>query len=148
MKTYSKTTIAVGSLIAGPTALYVRFVENPGLSVIALLYVAAFAIILAILVWQRNPGFVLVLVGMGLNMLVILSNGGRMPVVAYSGEVGNLWQPATEDTHLTFLADQPYLGYSSPGDVLFAIGIVAVVVFATRGWVRYRSNRSGPALEV
>ena len=147
MRIYCKSTIAAGSLVAGPVALYVRFVENPGLPVMAFLHVAAFAIILAALIWRRNPGFGLVLVGMGLNMLVILSNGGRMPVVAYDGQLGTLWQTATNDTHLAFLADQPYLGYASLGDVLFAIGIVTAVMFAVRGRIGNRRTPSGPTLK-
>lgn len=79
-------------------------------------------------------------VGMSLNALVIAVNGGRMPVSAGAWESAGL-DPGTRTNvrlggdHLTFLGDVfalpsslPFANTFSVGDVLIALGVVAVIV--------------------
>jgi hypothetical protein len=78
--------------------------------------------------------------GMGLNALVIAVNGGRMPISAGAWEAAGL-DPGTRSNvrlggeHLTFLGDVfalppsfPFANSFSVGDVLIALGVVAVIV--------------------
>jgi hypothetical protein len=118
---------------------------------------AMFALSLAVLIawtlWHRDelPGIVLVSVGMAMNLLVTLANGGHMPVApaaAYLGppqlrEVGT-WAEYTlmgPGTRLGWLGDwilfpglpgrlfpQAY----SPGDLVSLVGLTAVLFLATR----------------
>jgi uncharacterized protein DUF5317 len=106
-------------------------------------YVLALA---AIVVWtiahfDRLPGVWLITAGAATNLLVIIVNGGRMPVAAeLAGSLarhGNLGQYTvmSSATHLNFLADWIWLNPSpeaySPGDVLVALGLAIAVFVST-----------------
>jgi hypothetical protein len=137
----------LGIGITTPIALYVRFVGNPGLLAMALACLGAAVIVLALCGWRRNPGYAIELTGLTLNAIVILANGGRMPVVSYNrDDYGALWQPATADTRYVFLADQPFLSYASWGDVLIGLGLLVVVAYALAGRFRSRLPSSQPRL--
>jgi len=137
-----------GIALATPIALYVRFVDNPGLGVMALACLGATLIFFALYAWRRNTGYGISLAGVVLNGLVILANGGRMPVVSYHSDYyGTLWQPATSQTHYVFLADQPFFGYASFGDIVIVVGVVVVVASALYGRLRGERPLVRPLLQ-
>jgi hypothetical protein len=99
-------------------------------------------------IWQIEPvrGIWLVAVGSVLNLVVISANGGRMPVapelagnLVHSGHLGQ-YTLITAATNLGWLADWialPGIGRVlveaySPGDVVVALGIGAVVALGMR----------------
>jgi uncharacterized protein DUF5317 len=108
-------------------------------------YAASLAALVAWTIWHipRLPGVWLVTAGSGLNLIVVLANGSRMPVapalagiLAARGHIGQyvLMGP---DSQLNWLADWigvpgPLGGTYSPGDVIVAIGIALVAFLATR----------------
>ena len=112
------------------------------------LYVLA---LVAIMVWtilhiKRLPGIWLVTAGAGLNLLVILVNGARMPVtpelaasLARHGTMGQYIAMGSQ-THLNPLADwislYPVPEVYSPGDVLVALGLAILAFVATATPVR------------
>ena len=118
---------------------------------------AVFAVSLAVLVawtaWHylRLPGIWLVTVGVGLNLVVVVANGGRMPVAAAAAQRGparlsqsGVWAQyavMNTGTHGAWLGDwilfpgalgrlfpQAY----SPGDIVSAAGLAVVLFLATR----------------
>jgi hypothetical protein len=108
-------------------------------------YVVSLGVIVLWTLWhfQRLPGVVLVSIGSLSNLLVVVANGGHMPVAAgiartqlqgillVRGTIGQ-YTLMGPDTHLNQLGDWISLtplpaGYS-PGDILIAIGIAAVIV--------------------
>ena len=106
-------------------------------------YVLALA---AIVVWTiahfgRLPGVWLLTAGAALNLLVIASNSGRMPVaselagaLARHGTLGQ-YTVMTSATHLNLLGDWIWLNplpeAYSPGDVLIAVGLAILVFVST-----------------
>jgi hypothetical protein len=118
------------------------------------LYALALA---AIVIWtllhlRRLRGIWIVTAGGGLNLLVILANGSRMPVapelaasLAQHGEIGQYTVMGT-GTHLNLLGDwialRPLPEAYSPGDLVVAIGIAVVVFLATR-----RAHEHGSRIE-
>lgn len=108
-------------------------------------YVVSLALIVLWTVWhfQRVPGMVVVSIGSLLNLVVVLANGGHMPVAvdfARSQLHGILLARGTigqytvmgPNTRLNQLGDWISLaplpsGYS-PGDILVAVGVALVVV--------------------
>ena len=133
-----------GIAIAAPVGLYVRFVDNPGVVAMALACFGAALILLALFGWRRNPGYGVILTGLTLNAIVILANGGRMPVVDFdSDNYGSLWQPATVETRYVFLADQQFLGYASVGDIAIGAGLAVVLLSA----LHRRLHGARPAAE-
>jgi hypothetical protein len=112
------------------------------------LYVLALA---AIVVWtivhlNRLPGIWLVTAGSVLNLLVIVVNGGRMPVapelaasLARHGTLGQYTVMGAQ-TQLNLLADwispYPLPEVYSPGDVLIALGLAIVAFVSTATPVR------------
>jgi hypothetical protein len=112
-------------------------------------YLAALTVLVAWTIWQIElvRGIWLVAVGSALNLVVIATNGARMPVASelagslvQSGHVGQ-YVLMTSDTNLTWMAD--WIGVPgpigrlvteaySPGDVIVAAGIAAVVALAMR----------------
>lgn len=110
----------------------------------------------------KTPGMPILLAGMALNLIVMLSNGGWMPIspetashlpragpIASSsvgerfGQKDVLLLP--QETHLAYLSDRfllpdwsPYQVAFSPGDILIAIGAF---------WVLARSPADGAAKE-
>jgi hypothetical protein len=120
---------------------------------IQIVYAISLAAVVGWTIWHvdRLPGVWLVSVGSALNLVVVVANGGRMPVapelaargthiLVDRGVVGQyvLMGPGT---HLNWLADwlaipDPVgswlLEAYSPGDVLVALGIAIVAFLATK----------------
>jgi hypothetical protein len=111
-------------------------------------YLAALTVLVAWALWQVEllRGMWLVATGSVLNLVVIAANGARMPVapalagsLIHSGHLGQ-YTLITGDTNLGWLAD--WIGPSgigrlpaeaySPGDLIVALGIAAVVALAMR----------------
>jgi len=108
------------------------------------LYVLALA---AIVVWtiihiKRLPGVWLVTAGSALNLLVIVVNGGRMPVapelaasLARHGTMGQ-YTVMGGQTNLNLLGDwivlYPVPEVYSVGDIVIALGLAIVVFLAVR----------------
>ena len=102
--------------------------------------------LLALLGWTllqlgTLPGIWLVSAGSALNLIVILSNAGHMPVSAMSGYApgagGGLYVAADSTTRLSWLGDWIGLpgwlgGAASPGDVVIGLGIGVVAFLITR----------------
>lgn len=70
-------------------------------------------------------GWIIMRIGGSLNMIVVLANGGFMPVVGGESSKG-LWVVATESHRLLFLADR-FWGLSL-GDLVLMGGLAVVVV--------------------
>jgi hypothetical protein len=118
-------------------------------------YAVALALLVAWAIWHVNrvAGIWLIAAGSALNLVVIAANGGRMPVarelagsLLQRGHIGQYVVMAS-DTQFNWLADWislrglvawgPVEAYS-PGDLIIAVGIVAVIALAMR-------TRSGAA---
>jgi len=117
------------------------------------LYALSVAALTAWVVWQRDrfSGIWLVAAGMAVNLLVVVGNGGRMPVrrgLAAQGPpqlAGQGWWGqylvAGRGTHLAWLGDAIHLpgvagrllpqAYSA-GDLLVTAGLVVTLFLATR----------------
>jgi hypothetical protein len=87
----------------------------------------------AILLWVRMlrmsgvpiHGGLLVAAGALSNGLVLLANGGVMPVHGMSPAAdAGVWRSTDHGGHLLFLADRMSLGGSSPGDLLVLAGVL------------------------
>jgi hypothetical protein len=122
-------------LIFTPLASYLPGGMTPGI----IIYLSSM-MIGAVVVWQnrRLPGFPLLLAGLLANTLVIVANGGQMPVLATAREIAgmpplsgpdNNVMPLSDTSLLWFLADilptpkiLPLANVYSVGDVLIAIG--------------------------
>jgi len=106
-------------------------------------YVAALVALIVWTAWHIRlvPGVWVVTAGAALNLVVILANGARMPVAP--ALAGVLVQRAhvgqyvlmSSSTNLNWLADWigfpwPVKGAYSPGDLLIALGIGIVTLFA------------------
>jgi Family of unknown function (DUF5317) len=113
------------------------------------LYLAALTALVAWTVWQIQlvRGIWLIAAGTALNLVVVALNGARMPVapdlagaLVHSGTLGQ-YAVMTAQTNLGWLADWIALpgpigrlvpeAYS-PGDVVVAVGIAAVIALAMR----------------
>jgi hypothetical protein len=108
-------------------------------------YAASLAALVAWTIWHipRLPGVWLVSAGAGLNLIVVLANGSRMPVapalagiLVVRGHIGQ-YVVMGPDSRLNWLADWigvpgPLGGAYSPGDILVAVGIALVAFLATR----------------
>ena len=110
-------------------------------------YALSLAVIVLWTVWHLRllPGVWLVTLGGALNLVVVLANGGRMPVdatlaasqlggiLARRGHIGQ-YTVMGPDTHLGFLGDWVSLGplpeAYSPGDLLIAMGIALVILIS------------------
>jgi len=97
--------------------------------------------------WRR-AGIWVVAIGLALNLLVVLFNGGMPVYVTTPGSIGaaasisrsmGFYQLAGPGTALALLGDVIHLGVGgframlSPGDVLLAVGVVAVIISAMIG---------------
>jgi hypothetical protein len=116
----------------------------------------------AIVVWtiphfKQLPGIWLVTIGGGLNLVVILANGGRMPVAAgLAGRLAQLGHSGQytlmgSSTQLNTLGDWISFGpipeVYSPGDVVIALGLAVVAFLGTRPRKgQTRAAYSGPNL--
>lgn len=111
-------------------------------------YLAALTALVAWTLWQVElvRGIWLIAIGSVLNLVVIAANGARMPVapglagsLVHSGHLGQ-YTLMTAGTNLGWLADWialPGVGRVvreaySPGDLIVALGIAAVVALAMR----------------
>jgi Family of unknown function (DUF5317) len=116
-------------------------------------FVASLLALIGWVVWHRDrlPGIWLVAVGMTLNLVVVLANGGRMPVVAAAAHLGppqlqqtGVWAEYAlmgPGTRLAWLGDwvllpQP-VGHILPqaysaGDLVTLVGLALVMFRATR----------------
>ena len=93
--------------------------------------------------WRRLPGVWMVTLGSALNLLVIVANGGRMPVAPElagsalldRGTIGQ-YTVMGSGTQLNLLGDwirmYPILEAYSVGDVLIALGLAIVVFLSVR----------------
>jgi hypothetical protein len=115
-----------------------------GIEGVQYVYAAALAALVGWTAWhiKRLPGVWVVSGGAAMNLIVILANGARMPVApALAGVLvqrGHLGQYVLmgPGTNLNWLADWigfpwPVRGAYSPGDLVIAVGIGIVVLFAT-----------------
>jgi hypothetical protein len=111
-------------------------------------YLAALTALVAWTLWQIElvRGIWLIAAGSALNLVVIATNGARMPVapelagsLVHSGQIGQ-YTLMTAETNLNWLADWialPGIGRwlpeaYSPGDVIVALGIGVVIALAMR----------------
>lgn len=85
-------------------------------------------------------------IGASLNALVVLINGGYMPVHGKPAEFQEgIWRSAEQGGHLLFLGDRMSWAGASPGDFFLAAGImVGLTIAITRG-ARAISSRIWPA---
>src|SRR6202171_5861921 len=120
-----------------------------GVEGVQYMYAAGLAALIAWAIWHVNrvAGIWLVASGSALNLVVILVNGGRMPVapelagsLVQRGHAGQ-YVVMSSGTHLNWLADwispRGLVGWGpveaySPGDLILALGIAAVVALAMR----------------
>jgi hypothetical protein len=120
-----------------------------GVEGVQYVYTATLAALVAWSVWNtdRLAGIWLVTAGTALNLVVIATNGGRMPVapelagtLVQRGHLGQ-YTLITPETHLNWLADWiavpgPLAQFAreaySPGDLIVAIGIAVVIVLGMR----------------
>lgn len=117
------------------------------------LYVASTLVVLAAVMRNvRQPWFWLVALGAGLNLAVILANGGVMPVDPAALAAAGLSHPAAgvfsntvpaADAPLGFLGDRwatpswlPFANVVSAGDMLIGLGAAA--------WIAAVMSREGP----
>lgn len=123
---------------------------------VGLIYVISLIALLAWTVWhwRRIPAIWLVSVGVAMNLMVVIANGGHMTVtrelalrisgktqpIVERGSYGQ-YMVATADTHLNWLGDwislpQPIHRFFpqaySPGDLVMFVGMVLMLVLATR----------------
>ena len=118
-----------------------------------LVFVISLLALIAWAVWHRDrlPGIWLVAVGMTLNLVVVLANGGRMPVVVAAAHLGppelrerGVWAEYAimgPHTRLAWLGDWILLpqpigrilpqAYSA-GDLVSLVGLALVMFLATR----------------
>jgi hypothetical protein len=137
-------------LILGVLVVRVAVVVTPLRAVegIQYVYLAALTVLVAWTLWQIElvRGIWLIAAGSVLNLVVIAANGARMPVapvlaggLVQSGHLGQ-YTLIAPDTNLAWLADWialPGIGRVvaeaySPGDVVVALGVGAVVALAMR----------------
>ena len=108
-------------------------------------YVVSLGLIVLWTVWHLRllPGVWLVTAGGLLNLVVVVANGGRMPVdPTLAGTIlvqrGHLGQYTLmgPDTYLSLLGDwislRPLPEAYSPGDLLISLGIAAVILISLR----------------
>jgi hypothetical protein len=85
-------------------------------------------------------------IGAVLNAVVVLANGGYMPVHGMSTDVeGGIWRSTEHGGNLLFLADRMSWGGASPGDFFLAVGIIVGLSLAIFKAVRATSRRLRPA---
>jgi hypothetical protein len=115
---------------------------------IQFVYVIALAAVAVWTLWHidRLRGVWLVTIGVTMNLVVVIANGGHMPVAP--SLAGSLVQRGTvgqytlmgPGTNLSWLGDwialpgplQAFGEAYSPGDLFVAVGVAVVVIFATR----------------
>ena len=120
-------------------------------------YAVSLAALVAWTIWHvgRVPGAWLVAAGAALNLVVVLTNGSRMPVapalaasLVARGHIGQ-YVLMDSDTRLNWLADWigvpgPLGGAYSPGDFVVAVGIALVAGLSTRHAAEHDSGSAKP----
>ena len=117
------------------------------------IFALSLAVLLAWAAWHHDylPGIWLVVVGIAMNLVVVLVNGGRMPVALSAAHLGPAqlreqgtfaqYALAGPDTHLGWLGEwivlPPPIGRLfpqaySPGDLVSTAGFAVVLFLATR----------------
>jgi hypothetical protein len=126
-------------------------------------FVLSLVVLVAWTLWHRDelPGIVLVTLGLAMNLVVTVANAGRMPVVMAAASQGppqlrtqGVWAQYVlmgAGTHLAWLGDWILLpgvigrivpqAYS-PGDMVSAVGLAAVMFLATRSRRRSETQRA------
>ena len=92
--------------------------------------------------WVR-VGVLQMLCGLMLNALVTEANSGAMPVVGIPSTLhpaSPVWQAATSETRLAFLADQAWLGLFSIGDLVLLSGGFLIVAVCLRRTLKLKSR--------
>jgi len=80
----------------------------------------------------QRYGVILLLMGILFNKIVVLANGGFMPVVG--GTNHGVWVELTDTSRLVFLADiLPFK--ASYGDCLMGVGLVVLLVLPPFFWI-------------
>jgi hypothetical protein len=137
-------------LVAAVLVVRAAFLVTPVRHVdgVQYVYLAALTALVAWTLWHIElvRGIWLIAVGSALNLVVIATNGARMPVapelagsLVHSGQVGQ-YTLLTAETNLNWLADWialPGIGRwlpeaYSPGDIVVALGIGVVIALAMR----------------
>jgi hypothetical protein len=93
--------------------------------------------------WVQT-GVLSMLCGLMLNALVTDANAGTMPVVGMPSTLhptSSLWQVATSNTRLPFLADQARLGLFSVGDIVLLFGGIVIVAICLQRTLQKRKRR-------
>jgi hypothetical protein len=115
----------------------ITYMVSPTLWLAAALWIVAGLMVIgwAYLLRKRSipiHGAVVVALGAFSNALVMVANGGVMPVIGMSPEMdGGGWRSAEHGGHLLFLADRMALGGASPGDLLIISGILFTLAIPT-----------------
>ena len=108
------------------------------------LWIASYALLIVVAVLNvRVPGVAVVAVGMALNIVAVLANGGTMPVLPRAMlAAGDHYatfanSTATADPHLPWLVDRwaapgwiPLANVFSVGDLVIAVGAMILVLAA------------------
>jgi Family of unknown function (DUF5317) len=144
--------LVVAALVVRAAILLTPFSRVDG---VQYAYLAALTALLAWTLWQIElvRGIWLIAAGSALNLVVIATNGSRMPVapelagpLVHGGNLGQ-YTLISANTNLNWLADWIALPAPigrlvqeaySPGDVIIAVGIAMVVLLAMR-------SSAGPA---
>jgi hypothetical protein len=138
--------LVIAALLIRELVLFKPFNRVAGIQFV---YVIALAAVAVWTLWHldRLRGVWLVTIGVTLNLIVVLANGGHMPVAP--SLAGSLVQRGTigqytlmgPGTNLNWLGDWiswpgpmgAVFGEAySPGDLFVAVGVAVVVIFATR----------------
>ncbi len=131
--------VAVAALVVREASVITLLRNVDGIQYV---YTVSLAVLVLWCVWnvRRLRGLLVLTIGAALNLIVVVANGGRMPVAPAVASIhGNVGQytPMTDSTHLSWLGDwiglPAHLGVYSPGDVIIAAGIFLVAALASHG---------------
>jgi len=98
--------------------------------------------------WVR-VGVLQMLCGLMLNALVTEVNSGTMPVVGIPSTLhpaSRVWQAATSNTRLPFLADQAALGLFSIGDLVLISGGILILAICLQRNLKPKSSLNSSRL--
>jgi hypothetical protein len=135
----AKTIAILAVAVIGVRAAHMGF---PSLLMASALWLVAAALVFywAQLLRQKaipTHGAMLVGTGAILNGLVIMVNGGVMPVIGMeAGTDGGAWRSAEHGGHLLFLADRMALAGASPGDLMILAGMLMTLAVPLLRWAR------------
>jgi hypothetical protein len=119
--------LGIGLLIVA-LAIYLPFINSGGAVAVAF-WSLVICGNLCFIRWGRfRTSTLFSLTGAAMNAVVIIANGGYMPVVGLDEPTG-IWRPADSGSHLLLIADRMAFGGFSPGDFLL---MAALLVMAAR----------------